>query len=320
MSQLTPLEQIRRLDPEKDHQRICYLSGCYEFPFDLTRSLELALFRTFCSPSISAVLDSTGEFHHRAQKRYDDTDLIISEMLEYGYDSERGRAALRRMNQLHGHYVISNADFLYVLSTFVFEPIRWMDRFGWRPMCEQEKLALFYFWCEIGRRMNITGLPASYDEFERYNIDYERANFQYSPANRRVGEASRNMFLSWFLPASLHGLGAPFIYALMDEPLLRAFGFPSPPPVVRHIVERALTMRARIVRLLPRRRRPRVRTNMKHRSYPHGYRIDELGPQAPAGSSPYLRRRTIPPENRSDVELMPSANTSSSSRPGPNND
>ena len=47
-------------------------------------------------PSVSALLDRTGEFERRAQKRYDDTDIIISEMLEWGYDSQRGQRALQQ--------------------------------------------------------------------------------------------------------------------------------------------------------------------------------------------------------------------------------
>lgn len=124
MSRFAILDAIQRLDPEKDAQRIVFLSTCYEFPFDTTRALEFALFRTYCVPSISGLLDKTGEFQRRPQKRYDDTDLIVSELMEWGYDSERGRRALRRMNQLHGRFAIANEDFLYVLSTFVFEPIR----------------------------------------------------------------------------------------------------------------------------------------------------------------------------------------------------
>lgn len=54
------------------------------------------LFRTFGVPSISALLHRTEEFERRAQKRYDDTDIIVSEMMEHGYDSERGRAALAK--------------------------------------------------------------------------------------------------------------------------------------------------------------------------------------------------------------------------------
>ena len=37
------LHEIERLDPERDHQRIVYLSLGYEFPWDAIRSLEIAL-------------------------------------------------------------------------------------------------------------------------------------------------------------------------------------------------------------------------------------------------------------------------------------
>src|SRR5215475_9571235 len=145
------LKEILTLDPERDHQRIVFLSCRQDFPFDTTRALELALFRTFCLPAVAELLDRTGEFRQRAQRRYDDTDIIVSELMEHGYDSPRGRAALRRMNQIHGRFAIANADFLYVLSTFVYEPIRWIDRYGWRPLCPQEREAMFHFWRQVGR-------------------------------------------------------------------------------------------------------------------------------------------------------------------------
>ena len=43
----------------------------------------------------------TGELTERPQKRYDDTDLILSTICESGYDSREGRAALRRMTRIH---------------------------------------------------------------------------------------------------------------------------------------------------------------------------------------------------------------------------
>jgi hypothetical protein len=70
-----------------EHQQVARRLVCYEFPFDFTRALEFALFRTFCVPSISRLFDFTGEFAQRAQKRYDDTDLLVSEIMEHGYDS-----------------------------------------------------------------------------------------------------------------------------------------------------------------------------------------------------------------------------------------
>jgi hypothetical protein len=277
MGRFRILKEIRTLDPVKDHQRIVFLSTCFEFPFDTTRALEFALYRTYCVPSISALLDRTGEFAARPQKRYDDTDLIVSELMEWGYDSDRGQRALRRMNQLHGRFPIANEDYLYVLSTFVFEPIRWNARYGWRVMCEQERLAMFYFWREVGRRMNIRQLPGAYEEFERYNVEYEQRHYRYTDANHRVGAATRDLFLSWF-PRLLHPVARPAIYALMDDPLIEAFGFPRPSPLLRRLVTAALRARAKVLRWLPARSRPRLRTEMRHRTYPQGYVIERLGP------------------------------------------
>jgi hypothetical protein len=275
------LDEIRALDPLKDHQRIVFLCTSYEFAFDITRALEFALFRTYAVPSIAALLDRTAEFYQRPQKRYDDTDLIVSEMMNWGYESERGKAALRRMNQQHARFAIPNADLLYVLSTFIYEPIRWVARFGYRPMCLYEQLAMFYFWREVGRRMNIQDLPDDYDTFERYNREYERKQFRFTEASRRVGMATRELFAGWF-PALLRPLVRRAIHALLEDSLIAAFGFPPPSRAMRGLVLAALKLRAGVLRWLPGRKRPYLRSEEPHRSYPHGHRIEDLGPQAEA--------------------------------------
>ncbi len=279
------LRRIQQLDPVQDHCEICHLITGYEFPWDTTRSalpvpfgqsLEVALMRTFCVPSISALLDKTGEFRHRPQKRYDDTGLITSEIMKWGYKSDRGIQAIERMNAIHGRFKISNEDFLYVLSTFIYEPIRWNARFGWRPMCEQERLASFYFWREVGKRMHIQDIPETYEEFERYNLDYEHQHFRYSDANRRTGESTRDLFLSWF-PGILRPILKPSVNALLDDTMLEAFGFSPSPMAMRWGVAACLKLRARVLRLLPPRNQPDFFTDSPVRSYPNGYDISELG-------------------------------------------
>jgi len=278
MSRFSNLDEIRKLDPEKDHQRIAYLDTVFEFPWDTTRSLEFALFRTYAVPRSSALLVHTQELEARTQKRYDDTVLILSEIVEHGYDSERGRAALKRMNQQHGTYRISNEEFLYVLTTFVFEPIRWMERFAWRPMIEQEKLANYYYWRELGKRMGIKNIPDTYEKLEQYNLEYEAKNFAFAEVNHRIGQATVNLMLGWFLPRWLYGLGAPFVYAMMDDRLVEAFGFPKQPRFLQNLVAFGLKLRRRIIRWLPPRQNPRLLTEMKSRTYPNGYEIEQLGP------------------------------------------
>jgi len=274
------LREILTLDPERDAHRIVYRDTVYELPFDTTRSLELALFRTFGSPSVSRLLDETQEFATRAQRRYDDTDLILSTIAEAGCDSDDGKRAIRRMNRLHRRFDISNEDFLYVLSTFVYEPIRWNARFGWRHLVDQERLAWFHYWREVGKRMAIKDISPSYDEFERYNVEYERASFRPADTNARVARASRDMFVAWF-PGVPKNIGGYAIAALMDERLREAIGFPRPPRALVHTIEASLRARAAVVRALPPRRNPKLRTTLRHRTYPRGYEIEALGPMPP---------------------------------------
>jgi len=271
------LDEIRRLDPVTDHQRIAYLTSLHEFPWDTTRSLELALFRAFAVAKGTTLLAGTGEFAQRTQKRYDDTVLILAEILEHGYDSERGKAVLRRMNQMHGRHAIPNDEFLYVLSTFVFEPIRWNERFGWRPLHQNEKLASFHFWREIARRMAIQDLPQDYASFERYYHDFALQHYQFAPENRALAVATRDLLLGWYLPKRLWPLGRPFVHAMLDDQLLAAVGLPRPHPAIRRITEGAVRLRSRIVRRLPPRRKPRLITRQRHPTYPNGYTIEELG-------------------------------------------
>ncbi len=270
-------ERIATLDAVHDHQEIIYLLNCYVFPWDIERALEFALFRTYAVPSISEKLTGTGELTKRPRKRYDDTEIIMYTLTEHGYDSEKGRRALRRMNQMHGRFPITNDELLYVLTTFIYEPIRWIERYGHRPLAENEKLTFFYFYREVGKRMNIKDIPDDYRELEQFNIDYEREHFRYAESNRQVGIATCNLFLGFYLPKPLWPLGRPFLYAMMDDPLLAAFNFPSPSRLMRALVPGLLRLRARLLRLFPERREPLLGTERKRPTYPEGYEIEGVG-------------------------------------------
>ena len=222
-------------------------------------------------------LVSTGELTDRTQKRYDDTALILAEIQENGFDHRRGRAALSRMNIQHHRFDIPNDEYIYTLSTFVLEPIRWNARFGWRRLSENERQATYYLWREIGRRMGIRDIPDSLDALERFNVAFEREQFRFAEANHRLAISTRNLMLGWVLPRPLWPIGAVVMHAMLDEPMLRAVGLPSPPAWARSLVTGIVRLRAAALRRLPPRRRPRLITRMPTPTYPCGYRIEQLG-------------------------------------------
>ncbi|AJT62727.3 hypothetical protein T261_1039 [Streptomyces lydicus] len=270
------LKEIRRLDPERDFLRIYRITATLEFPWDITRALELALYRTYAVPSIGRLLAETAELTDRTQKRYDDTALLLDAVLEHGFDGADGRTAIRRINQMHRSYDISNEDMRYVLCTFVVVPKRWIDRYGWRRLSAHETRAIAAYYRTLGRHMGITGLPETFEDFERCLDAYEDAHFGWDEGARRVSDATLDLMAGWYGPLAPVVRSASM--ALLDDPLLDAFRYERPGPAVRKAVRGALKLRAKAVRLLPPRRKPHyARQNPEIKGYPNGFRVADLG-------------------------------------------
>lgn len=269
--------RIRALDPDADFAEIYRIMAAHEFPWDMTQALGLALFRTYAVPSIGELLAATGEFQNRVHKRYADTGLILEAVLEHGFASASGRGAIRRMNQMHGAYGISNDDMRYVQSTFVVVPLRWLDRFGWRAPSDAERRASANYYLELGRHMNIRDSPGTHEEFAAHLDAYEREHFAYSPGGRGVADATLSL-LAGFYPAPLRPALRRLTYALLDPPLRNAFHYPHPGRVTSALTFAGLRARALVERRLPPRIEPRyVRELPEFAIYPDGYRVEELG-------------------------------------------
>ncbi|MFY0408823.1 oxygenase MpaB family protein [Solicola sp. PLA-1-18] len=267
------------LDPETQYEEIVRILYWQEFPWDVNQALGLALFRTYAVPTIGRLLADTGEFTGQVQKRYDDTGLILDAVLEHGLGDPRGRAGVRRMNQMHGSYDISNDDMLYVLCTFVVCPIRWLEEHGWRPLTANEKRASVNYYRELGRHMGIKQIPETLWEFVLHLQAYEREHFAYDEGGRAVADSTLSL-MTTFPPNHLLPRRAVlwFSRTLMDEPLLDAFGYRRPSRAARAVTRTAMGVRAAVERRMRPRTEPvRVRDLPQVRSYPDGYDVDRLG-------------------------------------------
>lgn len=265
------------LDPETDFHRVYRELGEYEFPWDFNQALSFALFRTYAVPSIGRLLDDTHEFTERPQKRYDDTALLLEEVLLHGFESSNGRDAIRRINGMHRMYDISNDDMRYVLATFVVVPKRWIDDFGWRALTDAEVHASVRYYQTLGKHMGIKDVPETYEAFAQLMDAYEAEHFAYDEGGRRVADATLDL-MATFYPRPLAPALRLFSRALMDPPLLAAFDYREPGRVVRAVSTGALRLRAKVVALLPPRRRPTlVRDMPRIKSYPDGFDVRTMG-------------------------------------------
>jgi len=290
MGRYTRARHLARLDPVADRVEIGRALVQYEFPWDMLRSLELALFRTFAVPSIGALLDRTSEFADHPQRRYDDTVLLLYR-LWLDDTAEQRRDAGEHLNFIHGHYRISNEDFRYTLSTFVVVPIRWLQRYGWRPLTTVEVDGWTNLMRDMGAAMRIEDMPETFDEFADLMDGYEAERFRYAAANARVARATVELMASWY-PVPLRRLVRAATVAMLDEHVARAVGLEAAGPRARRWADRAVRLRARAVRLLP--ARPDGKPfEVNVRSYDSEPDLGALGPVA------LLRRAAQTPLRRS---------------------
>ncbi|QTI70610.1 oxygenase MpaB family protein [Gordonia polyisoprenivorans] len=277
-------DDLARVDPAADPEQFARSLGTLEYPWGITMALSFALFRTYAVPSIGELLYETGEFTERTQKRYDDTVLLLDAPVEHGFADPRARDAVRRINQMHAMYDISNDDMLYVLATFVVCPVRWVADYEWRPLGRNEIDGLTEYYRKLGKHMALKDIPNTYEAFERFLEDYEREHFAYSPGSRKVADATLDL-LTTFMP--FHLLPAWLVrrlsFALMDDRLLDAFGYPKPTAVERVVARNGLKARGLAIRFFAGPRTvPQFGRDMPQiRCYPRGYEVDELGTFAP---------------------------------------
>jgi len=262
------------LDPVKDHQEIVKWMMIHTWRFDLVRSIEIALLKTFALPEIAKILVDSTEFLGRTQKRYDDTDLLLSLFIENGYSSREGMEALRRVNRMHARHPITNHQMLYVLTTFVVEPILWVREFGWRELSTLEQQALFHFWIAVGKRMGIQDLFGNLDEMLAYHERYEEERMVYSDNNASLYHGVLPVVRK-MMPFPLGYVAGSALPGIMSERMCATFGIQPMARLGRGLIRAVLKVRGHISRGLP--LRPQYRTEIKRPSYPEGFSIKELG-------------------------------------------
>ena len=270
------LDEIRTLDPhdDADRDRIVTLTARHDFPWDFDQGVAIAFLRDYGVPSISTLLDRTRQFEDHGVKRYDDTLIFQEEAVADGVDSPRAKAAVDRLNRIHGHYDIPNDEFQYVLATTIVGPVRWIRRYGWRALDPVELVALTRFTTRFGELMGITGLPETYAGYEDLLDSYEAERFEFHPANKRVTDATIRIgrrTAPWYLKPGFRRVSI----ALMDEPLRLALGMEAQPRWLVAAVDLGLRLRAKALRFFPPRRAPYERT---HPTYPNGYELSQIGP------------------------------------------
>lgn len=251
--------------------------------FDLAEDMKLgfllAYYRNFAIPSGADTLVANGEIPARPMKRSFDTGVVIYELIANGLDSERGGQMTALLNRVHRYVPGTDEDYLYVLMTLLVVPLRWTQRHGWRKPTQAERDAATRFFRELGSRMHIPNIPATFEEAEVFFDDYERRRVRPSPAGRTLMNATVQVFQS-MQPRLLHPLTRLMTATMLDDARLTdALGLPRSTLWSRIALDAGLAVRNEIRRHTPLRTVPSFRSGQPVSPvYPNGYDLADVGP------------------------------------------
>lgn len=277
------------------HELVRYLAN-HDAPLDYLIAGELAQIQTFGIPSISKILRRTKQYEDHGTKRLDDTRAILVEIMKDTVHSERGAHMVKHLNWIHGHYEISNDDYLYTLALFLIEPDRWMNTFGYRKLTDVERQAAYLDFKDLGTAMNIKGIPADFQSFSDWYQNYRQHNMQFHPDNKVVAQGLIDG-MKPMVPFFLRPIIQPIMLTLLnDDELIDAIGMKRPSVLTRFAVKSLMKVRATVLKLFNPWQHKAFeygRIAQHYPTYPEGYEGQLLGPEkvvrhAPPGSGcPY---------------------------------
>jgi cytochrome b involved in lipid metabolism len=222
--------EVQRLDPRRDCDQIYHFVS-YEFRFEQKLFAFLFELAPLMIPYSSLLIASTGELSLRAWKRFNDTFMFFSNLIEWGLDSRRGREALARLAGIHGRYSLPNELFRFILGGVMFIPLAWNERLGWRPFTEVERLGWFHTFLALGRAMNIEGLSDDFEETRAWWWGLVDRAGETSTVGQAVFHDATVQVLATY-PAPLR---RPLLAALlggMPAPMREVLDLPPAPPEV----------------------------------------------------------------------------------------
>ena len=246
--QVLRLHRRLHIASEENAERVYKLLFAVEFPFVWLKGLELALFNTFPHTGVNRRLTINRKFTQAPERRYDDTELLLREAWEHGVHSPRGKAAMARLNNIHGHFSIDNESYLYVLALFVVTPIRLINEFEFRSLTSHEIGSVCKSISMLGNAMQINDVPITFSEYENVvESVYASSKLQVDARGKDIAEAVMKMFLHPF-PSFTHSLARRIIYALLDAPIRSALDYPKQPRAMFYFAKALLWTRACFIR------------------------------------------------------------------------
>ncbi len=245
----TEMAELERLHPVRDSDRIYHhLASTFRAESRVVETLAINRVATW--ESLGLFLRSTGEAEHNPVGRFFDTYALFANFFEWGERSQRGSAAVARMNQIHGRYYIPNDGMKYVLLNTAFTWLDGIDRIGHRPISQLERTGFFSAHVRLGQAMHIQDLSFDYAEMYAWFRDINQSNAVHTP---RKTDTFETFVSNSFGPATPErDVMLTAARVAMDDHYRAALGYASPSANEVESVRAALAILAERANARPR--------------------------------------------------------------------
>lgn len=272
--------ELAGIDPAVHWHEIYKRLTLWELPAEARFGFQLAFYRPFAVPRMAGVLQRTGHFRRDTTRRAYDTALVMHEIIWGGVDSERGQRMVKLMNALHNRPDIHAEDMTYILNALIVVPTRFMDRYGWRTVTEGERVATWRFYEVLGRRMRIADRPTSYQDAEERLRHYESQHARPSPEGAALTAVVLRTLRDRLPPPARRFAGQITSALVGDARVSHALGLPVPSGALSRLLDLGAAARRQYQRRRPPHEEPSFWPGRPAGIvYPHGYTLDQLGPQ-----------------------------------------
>lgn len=161
------------------------------------------------------------------------TRQTLLELIVHGFDGAAGRAALQRLRHAHAGLSATHEDYLYVLSAFFLEPLRWNAAHARTPLDDAETALLLDFWQRVGREMGLAPLPATLAEWRRLQAGYEARHLRHTAEGERLARLCLRDVVKLTVPRGARGAFRQLMLATMEPRVREVLALPPPHPLAR---------------------------------------------------------------------------------------
>lgn len=230
---------VDSLDPELDDEEItAEVSNVLFADAYFAHSIYLVTFaRQAAVPAIAKVLyrSGNGDIATDPMRRNNDTIIFFTEFYRRGYKSDEGKAAIRRMEEIHSRFLIDDELKLYTLATVMLEPDRLAAQFGEDPFTPIDRQARWNFWCGIAHEMGLELPSRNRNDFLDWMVEYEDRTYARTADGMGCYEGLVQDWMRWYpnyLPKN-EWLARQSLAGLLDDKLREVMGVEAPPKWVQ---------------------------------------------------------------------------------------